>query len=156
MQLGRSGQASQARQQGEVGFAAAPEGRGLGGLEGLAGQLEALLGLARLQQQQQAAHLLGGGHVQGWHHALAAGGQGGEVGFVGGPAAAVGEQIGGTAQQLFPGLKGVVGEALVGGPVDAELQGVQHGLGIGGGAYAEQPEMIDRQFQAGPIAGARL
>ena len=52
VQIGRGGQGRQAGQQGEVGFPAAPQGWGLGWLEGAIGQFQALEGLARFQEQQ--------------------------------------------------------------------------------------------------------
>ena len=68
----------------------------------------------------------------------------------------VAEQVGAGAQQFGAGLQRVVGEALIRGPIQSLLKGAQHGLAIGGGAHPQQPEMVDRQFQAGAFSEAEL
>ena len=141
------GQGCLSRQQGEVGFASAPQGRGLGGMEGAGGQGEGIKGLTCLQEQQQTGHLPAGGDLQGRDQLFLGRGQGGEVRFVGGPPFAVAEQIGAGPQQISPGLQGVHGVALVRRPIQPQLQGAKHGLGIGRRAHAEQPEMVKRQVQ---------
>ena len=52
--------ASQCRQKGQIGFAITTERWSLGRLQGLAGQLEGLMGSVGLPQQDQARHFAGG------------------------------------------------------------------------------------------------
>ena len=148
MQVDGSRQAGEAGQQGQVGFARAAQGWGLGRLQGPAGQLKTFEGLTRLQQQQQTAHLFATRHIQGGHQRRLAAGKGGQVGFVGLTPAAVAEQVGAGAQQFFASQQGFLGKPLVWCPVDALLQGAQQGLQVRCRVDSEQPEMIDRQFQS--------
>ena len=148
-----AGQAGEGRQQAEIGFPAAAQGWGLGGLQGPVHQLEHLQVLARLMQQQQAPQFLVAAQLQARLQGLAALAKGGELGFVGAAPLRVAEQVGALAQQGVAHLQGVEGEALVGDAVEPLLQGAEHGLHVRGRTDAEQPEMIDRQFQPWCSAG---
>jgi type IV secretory pathway VirB2 component (pilin) len=68
-----AGQARQARQQGEVRFAAAAQGRSLGGLKAPGGQFKTVNRLAGLQEKQQPRHLPWTWDIQGWHYRVAGG-----------------------------------------------------------------------------------
>ena len=153
VQVGGSGKAGQSRQDGEVGIAAIAENGCLGWLQGSAHQLETLQGLARFEQQQQTCHFHAGRDIEGRQHGLAAAGKGRQVRFVGLAPAPIAEQVGTGPEQLFPGPQGVLGQSMLWGAVDPLLQGEQQRLQVAGRADSEQPEMIDRQFQSGPVAG---
>ena len=142
--IGGRRQAGEPGEQGQIRFAAAAQGWRLGRLEGPAGQFEAFEGLASLQKEQQSAHLVGAGHIEGGDAGAAAAGDGGEVGFVDEATVGIAEQVGAGAQQFLAGLEGFLGEPLVWGAVQPLLQGAQNRLGIGGWPHAKQPEVINR------------
>ena len=154
--VGGGGMAGQAGQKTEIGLAAAAQRRGLGWLQTPAGGVERFQCLAGLQQQQQSTHLTRGRNLEAGHGTDVAVSDGGQLPFVGVAALLIAEQFGTGTQQIGPGLQGVVGEALVGGPIQPLLKGAQHGLAIGGGAHPQQPEMVDRQFHAVAFARAGL
>ncbi len=147
MHASRSGQAGQTGQQRQIPLATAAQHRGIGGLQGPAGQLEALQGAAGFQEQQQPAGLQGVGQLQGWHQAVGAAHQSRQLGLVFGAALAIGQQVGTGPEQLGAGLESFDRVALFGRTVQALLQGIENSLGIAGPADAQQPEVVDRQFQ---------
>ena len=142
--IGGRRQTGEPGQQGQIRFAAAAQGWRLGRLEGPAGEFETFEGLTSLQKEQQSAHLVGAGHIEGGDGGAAAAGDGGEVGFVGEATVGIAEQVGAGAQQFLAGLEGFFGEPLVWGAVKPLLQGAQNRLGIGGWPHAKQPEVINR------------
>ena len=132
---------------GQVGLATAAQGRGLGGLEIAAGQVEAFQGLTGLQQQQQAGHLLGGGQFKGSHQGFTPRSQSREGGFVGGATVAVAEHFGTGTQQVRSGLKSFLCVGLGRRAIEPKLKGAEHSLGIGRRADTEQTEMVNGQIQ---------
>ena len=58
----------------------------------------------------------------------------------------VSQEISRQSQQLGPLLQSFMGEPLGWRPINAQLQGAQHGFRLSGGANAQKAEMIDRQF----------
>ena len=82
---------------------------------------------------------------------MAAAGKGRQVRFVGLAPAPIAEQVGTGPEQLSPGPQGVLAQSMLWGAVDPLLQGEQQRLQVAGRADSEQPEMIDRQFQSGPV-----
>ena len=156
LQLAGGRNAGQTSQEQEIGFAATAEGGRLGRLQRAAGQLEGLQGLPPLHQQQQPAHLAGGGNLQGRLQAGVRVGQARQLRFVGGAPIGVGEQVGAGPQQLRPRLQGFVCKSPVGQTVQAGLQGAQDPLGIGGRRHAQQAEVVDRQVQSDDEAWPRL
>ncbi len=143
----RRRQTGRTSQQRQIPLPAATQHRRVGGLQGATGQLEALQGLARLQQQQQSAGLQGVGQIKGWHQGVAPTNKGRQVGLVFGAARAIGQQVGTCPQQLGAGLEGFGGVALLGRTIQALLQSMQNHLGVAATSDAQQPEMVDRQFQ---------
>ena len=141
------GQGGLPGQQGEVGLATAAEDRGLGGLQAAAGQGQHIQGLARLQEEQQSGHLPAGGNLQGGHQGFWSIRKGSEIGLIVGPPVGVAQEIGTGPEQVGSGPQGLVRVALLRCPVKAQLEGAEHGLGIGGRADTQQPEVVERQIQ---------
>ena len=148
--------AGQTRHQGEVGFTAAAEGGGLGGLETAAGQLEGLGSEACFPEEDQTADFTGGRNHQGRDRARVPLGDGRQFGLVALTTAAVGQEVGTLAKQLRPGFERLRRESIFRRSIEALLEGAENALGVDGRTDAQEAKVVDRQFQPKPLSAARL
>ena len=122
--------ARQCRQQGKVRLSTASQGRRLGRLQNLAGELKGLVWGVGFPQQHQTSDLPAGRHFQprGLFRMITTQFEQGALVVL--PSRRIAQEIGRKPQQFSPLHEDLMGETLIGTAIETQLQRPQHRLGF--------------------------